>query len=286
MDLFKSYPISKISYVKVGGTVNKLYVVKNEEDFKLVLTFEKNVRIIGQSSKILFAFNYDSSTYILDRNDYIFETNDYIEIGGGTHLNKIGAYFEKNGYDGFSKIRTIPGRLGGSIVQNASCYNQSISDNIIEVKVIYNNKIMYKSKQDLAFSYRSSIFKFVPYVILSARYKKIKKDLNLLIKETNETILLRNKTQPVDKLTFGSTFKNFNGYVVSKILDELSLKGFSCSDKVCISKKHSNFLEIKKDCSYEQIILLLHSLSGVLYKWMGVFFPLEIVVFKEDYFGN
>ncbi len=286
MDLFKSYPISKISYVKVGGIVNKLYIVKNEEELKLVLAFEKNVRIIGQSSKILFAFYYDSSTYILDRNDYIYETNDYIEIGGGTHLNKIGSYFENKGYDGFSKIRTIPGRLGGSIVQNASCYNQSISDNIIEVKVIYNNKTMYKCKQDLAFSYRSSIFKFVPYVILSARFKKIKKDPNILKKETNETILSRMKTQPVDVLTFGSTFINFNGYVVSKVLDQLSLKGFSCSDKVCVSKKHSNFLEIKKDCSYEQIILLLHSLSGVLYKRMGVFFPLEIVVFKEDYFGN
>ena len=286
MKCFKNVAISKFSYIKVGGIVNKLYVAENEEDIKRILLYEKRVRIVGQASKILFAFHHDNSSYIIDRNDYILDKEDYIEIGSGTPLSKIGLYFENNSLSGFSKIRTIPGRLGGSIVQNASCYDQCISDLLIDVRVIYNNKIIIKNKEELAFSYRNSIFKIIPYTILSARFIKIKKDVELLKKETEKVIQLRKEKQPINKLTLGSTFINFDGLIVSKILDDLHFKGFSLTSGVKVSDKHANFLEIEKDCSYEQIMLLLHSLSGVLYKRMGVFFPLEIVIFREDYFGS
>lgn len=286
MKYYKNIAINKFSYVNVGGIVKKLYIASTTEDIINVSTFEKKVRIIGQGSKILFAFHYDDSTYIIDRNDYIKEENDYVEIGSGTPLNKIGIYFENNDLDGFSKLRSIPGRLGGSIVQNASCYNQCISDYLIDVKVVLNNKVITKNKEDLAFSYRNSIFKIIPYIILSARFKKVNKSKLLLSEETNKILLFRKEKQPIDKLTFGSTFVNFDGYIVSKILDDLHLKGFHLNSGVKVSEKHANFLEIEKDCSYEQIMLLLHSLTSVLYKRMGVFFPLEIVIFRENYFGN
>lgn len=286
MNVFKNVNISPYSYIKVGGVVDKLYIVKNEENFIQVLNYENNVKLIGQASKILFAFDYDYSSYILDRNDYIKEEKDRIIIGSGTPLNKIGDYFEKRGYEGFSFIRTIPGRLGGSLVQNASCFNECVSDKLIRVKVYFNHRITYKNKEDLAFSYRNSIFKIVPFVILSAEFKKDKKSIKTLKENTKKALYYRKQNTPFDKLNLGSTFINVEDKIVSKLLDELSFKGFYLSEGVKVSRKHANFLEIEKDCSYEQIILLLRYLSSVLYKRVGVFFPLEIIIFKENYFGN
>ena len=35
MNVFKNVNISPYSYIKVGGVVDKLYIVKNEENFKI-----------------------------------------------------------------------------------------------------------------------------------------------------------------------------------------------------------------------------------------------------------
>ncbi len=268
------------SYIKVGGVIKKLIIIENDDDIKKLNI--SDFKVIGNGSKILFDFDYTEDTYLLDRNSYIREFEDSVLIGGGTTLNDIGKYFSNNNLASFSKIRTIPGRLGGTICQNASCFDECITDNLIDVTFYSQGKILNLKKEELLFSYRSSFFQQSNNVfILNARFKKIKKDKNILENETRDVINKRKLNQPVDKLTLGSTFKNINPFYAGKILDELNYKGF-CLTKGCeVSKKHCNFIEIKKDCSSYEISLLINTLKGVLYKKTGIKFPLEIIIFRR-----
>ena len=286
MEYLKNKSIKDFSYIKVGGMVDEIFIAKNEKEIIEVIDNKSRIRIVGGGSKILFSFKQDHSSYLIDRNDFIFEKKDSLLIGGGTPLSKVGKYFENHSLKGFSALSTIPGRIGGSIVQNASCYNQCISDKLLSVTVYFNHKIIKKKKEELMFSYRNSIFKYIPYVILHAEFKKEVGNKDDIKNTTLKILEYRKNNQPINTLTLGSTFKNINGFKVGQILDELNLKGFSLSNQVNVSKIHANFLEIKKDCSYEQIMLLIHSLSGVLYKKKGIIFPLEIIIFREDYFGG
>ena len=259
MNVFKNVDISPYSYIKVGGVVDKLYIVKNEENFIQVLNYENNVKLIGQASKILFAFDYDYSSYILDRNDYIKEEKDRIIIGSGTPLNKIGDYFEKRGYEGFSFIRTIPGRLGGSLVQNASCFNECVSDKLIRVKVYFNHRITYKNKEDLAFSYRNSIFKKRGYIILGVM-ALISKDKKEKIKERmREFVLLRTAKQP-QLPSAGSVFKNGESFYAGKLIEEMGLKGKRVGGAM-VSEKHANFIVNYKNASGKDVVKLIKEIK-------------------------
>ena len=282
MKYYHNVSIKKYSYIKVGGKVSSLFLCENEKD--LLKAYKKDVRIVGGGSKILFAFEEDKGKYILDRNEYILDAGNRLIIGSGTPLAKIGNYFEKNGWKGFSKIRTIPGRLGGSLVQNASCYGEQISDYLLSILCYDGEKIfrLYKAEGD--FSYRNSYFKNHSVVILHAEFRKEKEEISVLKKNYREAKKNREFTQPTEKKTLGSTFCNYHGFSAGKILDSLNLKGFSIQNGARVSTKHANFIEIEKDCFYPAISLLIRHLRIVLYKKTGINFPLEIVIFgrKED----
>ena len=278
MNIYHDLDIKKYSYIHVGGIVKNAIFAYNEKELIGAYSL-KNVLVVGNTSKILFAFDYFNKTIVFDRNKYIIELNNRIVIGSGTPLAYIGKYFQDKGYASFSKIRTIPGRLGGSICQNASCFNQCISDNLYSVTFIENGKVMTKLKKELWFSYRNSYFKVHNCLILHCTFLKIEKEKELL---KNEYInaLEKRKLQPENEVNLGSIFKNKAKYQVAKILDSLNLKGYKLTKGVSLSKTHPNFLDIKKECTYQEILLLINTLYIVLYKVVGVIFPLEIIIIK------
>lgn len=279
MKHYHNISIAPFSYIKVGGIVKDLYIIENEEE--ILTLYKRDFRIVGNGSKILFAFTNDESTYIIDRNSYIKEYANFIEVGGGTPLSTIGQYFENKGYLGFSRIRFIPGRLGGALVQNASCFNECISDLLVSLRYFDGEKIIELRQNECQFSYRDSIFKGIKGMILSSKFKKVPCNPLLLKKDSEFIRKQKEKSQPLHVLSLGSTFQNVQNYSVSKILDELNFKGFGLFPHAHISLVHSNFIEIKKSCFYPEISLLINHLNIVLYKEIGIFFPIEIVIFRR-----
>lgn len=277
MHIYYNSSIKDFSYIKIGGIVKQIIIASTEEELiKGYLLSKPNV-VVGNTSKILFAFDYLDKSIIIDHNAYIKEINNQIVVGSGTLLSKIGLYYQEKGYKGFEYIRTIPGRLGGSIVQNASFNKESIADNIISVTFLENNKIITKNKEELMFSYRNSYFKTHDGLILHACLKKEKQDKKINQEKFLDALSLR-ANQPKNITTLGSIFLNVGKDKVGFILNDL--KGFSLTKGVSLSKKHANFLEIKKECAFQEILLLISTLYIVLYKRVRRFFPLEIILIK------
>ncbi len=276
MKIYENYSIANFSYIHVGGLVKNIIIVENELEMINALKKYKKAYIFGNTSKTLFAFEHLEKNIILDRNDYILDLKNKIQVGSGTLLSKVGNYFLKNNYKGFSYIYTIPGRVGGSLVQNASYLNQAISSYLISVTFLEDNKIKTLKKESLLFSYRSSYFKFHKCVILHCEFKK-ELGIKTILKKEYEEALQKRSLQPKE-LSLGSIFKNKNNYFVGKILDDY--KGFYLSKSVKVSNIHANFLNIKKDCFYNDILLLINTLFIVLYKRTKKIFPLEIIILK------
>lgn len=279
MNIYHNADISSYSYIKIGGIVKNLIIAENEKDLINAYIYDNNALVFGNTSKTLFAFDYLDKTVILDKNNYIIDLKQSVLIGSGTPLAKIGWYFEEKNLDGFSKIRTIPGLLGGSLTQNASCFLQCISEYIETITIIKEHKVITLKKEDVWFSYRNSYFKKNKCVILHCTFKKVYKNKKNLRDEYLKTLLMRDR-QPKKEINLGSIFQNKNGYSVSKILDSLSLRGFHKTNNVEISKKHANFLNIKKECKYEEILLLINTLFIVLYKRTKIIFPMEIIIIR------
>ena len=68
---------------------------------------------------------------------------------------------------------------------------------------------------------------------------------------------------------------------IGKTLDQLGYKGYKFNDYISVCDTHANFLIIKEDCKYEDVLLSLTFLEKVLYNYLGKKVELEIQVIDK-----
>lgn len=236
--------------------------------------------ILGNGSNIILPDYYDGVVIKLKYfNNYnIFD--EYIEADSGVMINKLSMELSKLGYKGFEWASGIPGTIGGCIYNNAGCYGSEISDNLIDVTVFCDNKIYCLRKDELSFSYRNSTFKMNnKFVILKAKFKFEKGDpeelLDLIKVRTNKRI----ESQPLEYPSCGSVFRNPEGLVAGKLIDEANLKG-KCVGGAMVSNKHANFIINNGNATPEDIIKLINEIKNTIKKNYNIDLVLEQEIIK------
>lgn len=236
--------------------------------------------ILGNGSNIILPDYYDGVVIKLKYfNNYnIFD--EYIEVDSGVMINKLSMELSKLGYKGFEWASGIPGTIGGCIYNNAGCYGSEISDNLIDVTVFYDNKIYCLRKDELSFSYRNSTFKMNnKFVILKAKFKFEKGDpeelLDLIKVRTNKRI----ESQPLEYPSCGSVFRNPEGLIAGKLIDEANLKG-KCVGGAMVSNKHANFIINNGNATPEDIIKLINEIKNTIKKNYSIDLVLEQEIIK------
>lgn len=236
--------------------------------------------ILGNGSNIILPDYYDGVVIKLKYfNNYnIFD--EYIEADSGVMINKLSMELSKLGYKGFEWASGIPGTIGGCIYNNAGCYGSEISDNLIDVTVFYDNKIYCLRKDELSFLYRNSTFKMNnKFVILKAKFKFEKGDpeelLDLIKVRTNKRI----ESQPLEYPSCGSVFRNPEGLIAGKLLDEANLKG-KCVGGAMVSNKHANFIINNGNATPEDIIKLINEIKNTIKKNYNIDLVLEQEIIK------
>lgn len=236
--------------------------------------------ILGNGSNIILPDYYDGVVIKLKYfNNYnIFD--EYIEADSGVMINKLSMELSKLGYKGFEWASGIPGTIGGCIYNNAGCYGSEISDNLIDVTVFCDNKIYCLRKDELSFSYRNSTFKMNnKFVILKAKFKFEKGDpeelLDLIKVRTNKRI----ESQPLEYPSCGSVFRNPEGLIAGKLIDEANLKG-KCVGGAMVSNKHANFIINNGNATPEDIIKLINEIKNTIKKNYNIDLVLEQEVIK------
>ena len=236
--------------------------------------------ILGNGSNIILPDYYDGVVIKLKYfNNYnIFD--EYIEVDSGVMINKLSMELSKLGYKGFEWASGIPGTIGGCIYNNAGCYGSEISDNLIDVTVFCDNKIYCLRKDELSFLYRNSTFKMNnKFVILKAKFKFEKGDpeelLDLIKVRTNKRI----ESQPLEYPSCGSVFRNPEGLIAGKLIDEANLKG-KCVGGAMVSNKHANFIINNGNATPEDIIKLINEIKNTIKKNYNIDLVLEQEIIK------
>ena len=251
-----SFPLSKISWLKVGGPVDILFRPKNLDDlskFLSLIPVEVNVMPIGACSNLLVRDGGLSGVAVKLGGSFseIEIKNNEVKLGAGNLSSRVAANLSELGYD-LSFLRTIPGTIGGAIAMNAGCYGNYIGDYVRSVEgVDKSGKIIQLSKENLKFSYRCSR---LPngFIITSAILKPKIEKKEAIEAKMKEMVSKREETQPIKKATCGSTFKNPDGKSSLMLEDSIDFKAWSLIDraglrgkkmgKAMVSKKHPNFL--------------------------------------------
>lgn len=143
-----------------------------------------------------------------------------ITVDAGVLLSDLVAKSIETGkISGLQSLSGIPGTVGGAVVGNAGAYGHSISE-VVEKVEIWNGKLRrWLTKNDCEFSYRESIFKKKPYLVLRVICKLQQGSADQLRIISEEIITLRQKKYKPGLKCPGSFFKN----VLVQDIDKKSL---------------------------------------------------------------
>lgn len=273
--IYKNHSLYSHTYTKQNIIVKYYIEFDNIKILKPLLNFFKKVFFVGNCSKLLFCFKSKDICLIKYTKDEIKIINNLLIVDSGVSLFQLGEYAISNEIDGFEKIMTIPGLVGGSVYNNASCFNQVISDYILFVEAydLKNYKKIILNKNDCEFGYRTSIFHNKQYLILRVYFKIKKSFKHLLIDNFYEVIRLRNLYQPKG-ISYGSTFKNHNKYKARELIKSLSIT--DSYEKVHLSKINSNFIILDLNFDYIYIVKLIERINELLYNKHGITLESEI----------
>ncbi|HIQ24585.1 MAG TPA: UDP-N-acetylmuramate dehydrogenase [Persephonella sp.] len=287
MKILENIKLSNFSTIKIGGVAKKVYFPENLEDIvyliKLSQDTNKKLIPIGIGSNLIFKdgfldYIFVSTKCLKDLNlrqsgEYI-----YINVQAGVSFKTLVNIVKKYNLEGFENLSGIPASIGGAVAMNAGAYGSEIFDIVEEVYWINNKaELIVSKKEDIKYSYRYSQFQeegFVYKVIL--KLKKSNKDISKIIKNH---LIERNKKQPLNLPTTGSTYKNPEGNFAGYLLEKIGFKGKKIGD-IGFSEKHANFLVNYKDAKFKDLKKLLEIAEKKVKKEFNINLEREVKIIE------
>lgn len=217
-----------------------------------------NYFILGGGSNIILAKPYFDVVIKLDKLNNIEIKDNIVTAGAGVSLIYLANLCMNNNLNGLAFAGGIPGMVGASTAMNAGAYKEDMASIVKEVKVLTPDlEIVTLTNKDLNYSYRNSFLKEHKDYICIEVTLEMSYENKEQIKETMASRKQRRiDTQPLDKPSAGSVFRNPEGLSAGKLIEDAGLKGYKIGGAE-ISTKHANFIVNNGDATYEDILELI-----------------------------
>jgi UDP-N-acetylmuramate dehydrogenase len=171
------------------------------------------------------------------------EVEDETLVLGGGAANAVGLHRARAaGLGGFEFASAIPGTAGGGVRMNAGAYGVEWRDVLIDAVVVDASGPRTLGVDELGLSYRRS--NLAPgQVVAQVRFRLEPSSTDAVKEKAAELLAQRKATQPTNKRTFGSVFKNpDDGPGAGRMIEECGLKGHRIGGAI-VSPRHANFIE-------------------------------------------
>lgn len=167
---------------------------------------------------------------------------DVLRAGGGA-ANAVCLHRARDaGLGGLEFACAIPGTAGGGVRMNAGAYGRDWSDVLLRALVVTADGEEWLAPGDLGLAYRRSTLG-AGAVVARVEYRLEARSPDDVRAIVRELVARRKATQPTNRRTFGSVFKNPPGELgAGRMLELCGLKGHRIGGAV-ISPRHANFIE-------------------------------------------
>ncbi|MBR1618080.1 UDP-N-acetylmuramate dehydrogenase [bacterium] len=241
----QNFNLENYNTLKLKSISSEFYLPVDKDDFYYLLQELKNPIVFGAGSNILFSSKGVTEPLICTKKLDNFSIKDnIIEAQAGIKTQLLSKIASENSLSGFEFLIGIPASLGGAIYMNAGAHNQTISDCLVSCEVfdLEKKEKLILSKDELCFSYRHSILKEKPYVLVSAKFALEKYNKEKIKERMNDNLKFRKEKQPnLSEPNLGSVFKNPQKCSAGALIDKCKLKGHKFSN--CeVYNKHCNFI--------------------------------------------
>ena len=281
--------MSKYTTMRVGGPCDCIVFPDEISKIKEVIDFCKNENItffvIGNGSNLLVKDEGIHGVVIKlgHRFGKIELDGEYILAYAGATMPALSQLAKKNSLKGLEFACGIPGTIGGGVKMNAGAYGSQISDILYEVTYMdEKEEIKTIKNKECSFGYRKSIFTINPnYVILSAKFKLERGNIDEIENKMKENSLARKTKQPLEYPNFGSVFKRPEGYFVGKLVDDAGLRGYKIGGAQ-VSTKHTGFIVNVDNATCKDVLDLIGYVQTTVYDKFNVKLTPEVIIIGGD----
>ena len=285
--LTKEYMKNHTSF-KIGGSADFLVTPRTVDQIQnLIITLKKEnipVFIMGNGSNLLVSDKGIRGVVIkLSKNFSSFSiSGDEVTAQSGILLSTLSKSIVNESLSGFEFASGIPGTIGGAVTMNAGAYDSEMKNIVEEVVAMdMDGNIKTFTNQEMNFRYRKSRVTDETLVVLEAKLKLEKGNIEDIKAKIDDLTVRRTTKQPLTAYSAGSTFKRPEGYFAGKLIEDAGLKGIIMRN-AAVSSLHSGFVINTGDATCENILELIEFIKLTVFSKFGVMLEEEVRVIGEQ----
>lgn len=240
--------------MRVGGAAEFFAKVTTSAQLADVVQWANAERqpylLLGGGSNILVSDSGVRGLVILNRCRAVKIDSNSSELSAesGAAMAGVARTSVRHNLTGLEWAVSVPGTIGGAIVNNAGAHGGEIKDNLRLAHIVTENGPQQLTAQALEYSYRRSAIKskarphkagFGP-VVLSGIFELAAGPTDDVNQRATDYLNHRRRTQPVEP-SLGSMFMNPPDDYAGRLIEAAELKGTQIG-QIEVSEQHANFI--------------------------------------------
>jgi len=279
----RGVPLARLTTIGTGGPAAALARPRSLAELEDALRFAEagglDMVVVGLGSNLLAADEGVAALVVkLEGELAAVEVDGTILRAGGGATNAVCLHRARAaGLGGFEFACAIPGTAGGGVKMNAGAYERDWSEILDRALVVSTRGTHWRSSEELELSYRHSAL--APGEVVATVDYRLEPRAPEEIKRTVAELVARRKaTQPTNKRTFGSVFKNPPGELgAGRMLERCGLKGHRIGGAI-VSPVHANFIENADGATSADCVALMNEARRRAREQFGVELEHEVAL--------
>jgi len=273
--LLDNEPLAKYTSWRVGGPAQHMYIPEDKADliaFIANLAKDEPLYWIGLGSNLLVRDGGIRGTVINTRNrlkDMRLIDSNRVYVEAGVPCAHVARFCSDLGLTGAEFLAGIPGTMGGALRMNAGAFGGETWAIVDRVEMINpNGQVIERTHQEFEIAYRS-VKGLDSEWFLSAQLQLQAGNSKASLQHIKALLEKRNASQPTNRPTCGSVFKNPPGDHAARLIEACGLKGYTIGGAV-VSEKHANFIENRGDATAVDIERLIAHIQSEVKAQFGI----------------
>jgi UDP-N-acetylmuramate dehydrogenase len=242
--------LANFTSYRVGGPAEWYAAPRNIDALQASIRYAQaeqlSVTVLGAGSNLLISDRGLPGLVISTRHlrhSHFEADTGLLTVAAGESIPALAWEAAGLGWEGLEWAVGIPGTVGGAVVMNAGAHKGCIADIFVSAEVLSpDGTLNTLNSEDLCHTYRSSALQGSKYIITQATFKlQPGADPVKVSATTKEHKQHRLSTQPYDKPSCGSVFRNPKPYAAGWLIEQSGLKGFQIG-KAQVAARHANFI--------------------------------------------
>jgi UDP-N-acetylmuramate dehydrogenase len=201
-----------------------------------------------------------------------------VRVAAGVNLSNLARRLAHEGLAGLEWAASVPGTVGGAVVNNAGAFGGCIADHLVDAEIVdTDGAVRNIDAADLEYAYRASVLKrgeLGPVIVRSARLRVHRDEPERTLVRIAALQAERNAAQP-RQLSAGSIFANPPGDYSGRLIEAAGLKG-ERQGGAEISAQHANFIVNTGSATAHDVLRLMRLAQDAVWKRFGIWLTPEV----------